>query len=309
MVLKGKSLRNLAILSTVILIGLGSCEKRTYQTIEELDGANINEYIIKNKLSVNRYKNTNLYYQIIKPGTGNPITFEGTYPLIYTIRSLDGSYQAIDTLASSNRYLDFMGYFPFGNTYAGTPNSPVERQDDLKFVIKDMLQHTNGQIRILVPSRLTGWGRNGNRELGIPPNASMDYLISVYDNLDDYEEGVIQASIVREGFSLAEFTKSPDNIYYKIIEPGTGDPISSTSIVNAKYKLKDPSGKVLEDNTDGLELNLGGGTITAWTKIIPLIKEGGKIRFFTPSKNAYGPAGNDNVSQFLTLDFEVEIIE
>lgn len=305
----GKSPIYLALISLAILIGFASCEKRTYQTIEELDSENINEYIVKNNLSVQRYKNTDLYYQIIKAGTGRALKFEETYPLVFTVRSLDGIYQSNDTLLTSNRYLDFLGYFPFGNTYAGTPNSPVERQDDLKYVIKDMLQQADGQIRIIVPSRLTGWGRKGNRDLGIPSNASMDYLISIYDNLEDYEDGVIRASIVNAGFSLSEFTKTPDNIYYKIIEPGTGADITSTSIVKAKYSLRDPAGKQLENNTEGLELNLGGGTISAWSKIIPLIKVGGKIRFLTPSQNAYGPAGNENIGPFISLDFEVEIIE
>lgn len=299
----------IVLVALTLLLGINACEKRTYQTIEELDSQNINEYIVKNNLSVNRYKNTNLYYQIVNSGTGNAIEFDKVYPIVFAVRSLDGLYVANDTLTSSNRYLDFLGYFPFGKSYAGTPNSPVERQDDLKYVIKEMLEQSNGQIRIIVPSRLTGWGRKGNRDLGIPPNASMDYLISVYDNLDDYEDGVIQSSILRAGYSLDEFTKTADNIYYKIIEEGTGQSISSTSIIKAKYTLKDPAGKTLENNTEGLELNLGGGTITAWPKVVPLIKVGGKIRFFTPSKNAYGPAGNDNVSPFLSLDFEVEIIE
>ncbi|HLW50124.1 MAG TPA: FKBP-type peptidyl-prolyl cis-trans isomerase [Sphingobacteriaceae bacterium] len=305
----GKSRISVVLISIGLLLCFVSCEKKTYQTIEELDSENINEYIVKNNLNVQRYKNTDLYYQIITPGTGNTLNFDKTYPIVYTVRSLDGLYMANDTLAISNRYLDFMGYFPFGSSYAGRPNSPVERQDDLKYVVKEMLQQSNGQIRIIVPSRLTGWGRKGNRDLGIPPNASMDYIISVYDNLEDYEDGVIRSSIERAGFSVSEFTKTSDNIYYKIFEQGTGDAITSTSIVKAKYTLKNPAGTQLETNDEGLDLNLGGGTISAWPKIIPLINVGGKIRFFTPSKNAYGPAGNDNVSPFLSLDFEVEIIE
>lgn len=305
----GKSRISVVLISIGLLVGFVSCEKKTYQTIEELDNENINEYIVKNNLNVQRYKNTDLYYQVITPGTGNTLGFDKTYPIVYTVRSLDGSYMADDTLAISNRYLDFLGYFPFGSSYAGRPNSPVERQDDLKYVVKEMLQQSDGQIRIIVPSRLTGWGRKGNRDLGIPPNASMDYIISVYDNLGDYEDGVIRSSIELAGFSVSEFTKTSDNIYYKILEQGTGDAITSTSIVKAKYTLKNPAGQQLETNNEGLELNLGGGTISAWPKIIPLINVGGKIRFFTPSQHAYGPAGNDNVSPFLSLDFEVEIIE
>ncbi len=299
----------LVLFSMALLLGFGSCEKKVYQTIEELDNENINAYIIKNNLTVQQYKNTDLYYQVIQQGTGAEIRFDKSYPMIFTIRSLDGVYNASDTLSASNRYLDFMGYFPFGSSAAGTPNSPVERQDDLKYVVRDVLQQTNGQIRIIVPSRLTGWGRAGSRTLGIPPNASLDYLISVYDDLDDYEDRVIRASIAKAGFSVDDFEKTSDNIYYRIIEAGTGSTITANSTVTAKYTLKDPAGNQLETNTDGVELNLGGGTISAWTKIIPLIRVGGKIRFMTPSKYAYGPSGNENIAPFISLDFEVEIVE
>jgi FKBP-type peptidyl-prolyl cis-trans isomerase len=297
-----------AVLAITFGALVSSCEEKSYQTIEELDNENISEYIAKNNLTVHRYKNTGLYYQILKQGTGAELRFDRGYPIVFSIKSLDGTYQALDTLNSSNRYIDFLGYFPFGSAQAGQPNSPVERQDDLKYVIKEILQNGNGQIRILVPSHLTAWGRNGNRFLGIPPNASMDYTISIYDDLEAYEDQVIQGSIQKSGQSLTEYTKTADGIYYKILSQGTGDAITGTSTVKAKYTLKNQAGTVIETNSEGIEFNLGGGVITAWTKIIPMINKGGKIRFYTPSRYAYGPNGNDNVGPFFSLDFEVEII-
>src|SRR5690606_40193415 len=41
---------------------------------------------------------------------------------------------------------------PFGSAYAGTPT--VERPGDFKEVIREVLQYTNGKVRIIVPSRL-----------------------------------------------------------------------------------------------------------------------------------------------------------
>lgn len=292
----------------VALIVFASCEKRTYQTIEDLDNENITAYIAQNNLNLSRYKNTDLYYQVIRPGTGSPIQFEKSYPMIFTIRSLDGVYQAVDTLAATNRYYDFLGYFPFGSAAAGTPNSPVERQDDLKYVVKDILQQTNGQIRIVVPSRLTGWGRQGSRDLGIPANASMDYLITVHDNLEDYEDQVIQEAIVRAGFALADFEKTEDNIYYRVLSPGTGATFTSFDRIQAKYTLRNPAGTVLE-TSDSIALDLNGGTIAAWSKVIPKVKVGGKIRMISPSGQAYGTAGSGSIGPFLPLDFEVEVLK
>lgn len=306
----GKISKQLTLLSLSLLLFATSCEKRTYQTIEELDAENISLYIAKNNLSVQRYKNTGLYYQIITPGTGSDLRFEKIYPIVFTMKSLDGVYISNDTLKSSNRYMDFLGYFPFGASQAGQQNSPVERQDDLKYVVKEILGKANGQIRILVPSHLTAWGRNGNRYLGIPANASIDYVISIYDDLEDYEDKVIQGAIVRAGFSVNEFTKSPEGIYYKIISQGTGATIYSSSSVKAKYTLRNTNGEVVENATeDSTQFNLGGGVISAWTKIIPKINVGGKVRFFTPSSQAYGPVGNETIVPFMSLDFEVEIVE
>lgn len=303
-----KRLLLIAVAAVTLLFTGNSCEKQTYQTIEELDNENINRYIQENNLSVERYKNTDLFYQVIRPGTGRSMKFSETYPLVFTINSLDGTFQAKDTLSANNRYYDYLGYFPFGSVAAGISNSPVERQDDLKYVVRDILKNTNGQIRIIVPSRLTAWGRRGDRTLGIPPNASLDYTISVHDNAPDYEDAVMQHSIINAGMSVEQFTKSEDNIYYRILNPGTGDVITKDSIVTVDYSLRDPAGELVESYED-VRLNLAGGTIKAWTEMLPLIRKGGKIRFFSPSAMAYGLQGASGIPPFMSLDFEVSIKE
>src|SRR5690606_40592959 len=96
----------------------------------------------------------------------------------------------------------------------------VERTEDFKEVIREVLQKTNGKIRIIVPSRLLNYGRNGNKALGIPPNASMDYVITVHDNFEDYEDSVIRQMITRAGMDVADFEKTDNDIYYRILSPG-----------------------------------------------------------------------------------------
>lgn len=292
--------------SLILLSVLSSCEKREYQSIEELDNENINNYIRQHNLNVQQYKNTDLFYEVIRPGTGNALRFDKPYPIVYTVNSLDGTYSAKDTFSVNNRYYDYLGYFPFGSGAAGVPNSPVERADDLKYVVRDILGDSDGQIRILVPSRLTAWGRKGNRTLGIPPNASLDYTISVHDNVEDYEDAVIRKAITNAGFTVDQFEKSPDNIYYRILQPGTGDVITADSIITVDYTLRNPAGEELESNDD-VRMSLAGGTISAFTKMMPLVRKGGKIRFFTPSEFAYGLLGRSGIPPFLSLDFEVEV--
>lgn len=285
------------------MLFLFGCSKKEYQSFEELDNANIREYIQKNNLSVHQYKETDLFYEVLEEGTGSPIDYTASYPVVYTVKSLDGSYNASDTLSTNNRYADYFGYFPFGSSAAGTPT--VERTGDFKEVIREVMQNTNGKVRIIVPSRLM-YGRNGVPSLGIPPNASLDYVVAIHDNFVDYEDGVIQQMIADASLNIEDFTKREDRIYYQIIEQGNGDIITADSTVIVDYTLKNPAGKVIDSGTDA-DFNLKSGIIPAWTKIVPLVNKGGKIRFFTPSDHAYGRAGDSRTAPFLSLDFEVTV--
>lgn len=298
-----KSTPCIAAIGIMAIVSLMGCEKKEYQSFEELDNANIREYIQQNNLTVHQYKETDLFYQVLEEGTGSPIDYTESYPIVYTVKSLDGRYNSADTLSANNRYADYFGYFPFGSSAAGTPT--VERTGDFKEVIREVLQNTNGKVRIIVPSRLM-YGRNGVPSLGIPSNASLDYVVTVHDDFAEYEDGVIQQMIASASLDIDDFTKREDRIYYQIIEQGNGDVITADSTVTVDYTLKDPAGKVIDSNTDS-EFNLAGGVISAWSKVVPLVNKGGKIRFFTPSDYAYGKAGNANVAPFLSLHFEVEV--
>ena len=298
-----KSTPCIATIGFMAIVSLMGCSKKEYQSFEELDNANIREYIQQNNLSVHQYKETDLFYEVLEEGTGSPIDYTGSYPIVYTVRSLDGKYSAADTLSASNRYADFFGYFPFGSAAAGTPT--VERTGDFKEVIREVLQHANGKVRNIVPSRLM-YGRNGSSSLGVPPNASLDYVVTVHDDFTNYEDAVIQQMIARESLNIDEFTKREDGVYYQIVEQGSGDVITADSTITVDYTLKDPEGNVLDSGTDS-EFSLAGGVISSWSKVMPLINKGGKIRFFTPSDHAYGKSGNTNIAPFLSLDFEVEV--
>lgn len=291
--------------SAAIIVALAACDKKNYYSFEELDNANIREYIEKNNLTVHQYKETDLFYQVLEAGTGDPIDYTRAYPVVYTVKSLDGAYTSSDTLAPGNRYAEYFGYFPFGSAAAGTPT--VERTGDFKEVIREELKNANGKIRIIVPSRLM-YGRKGVPSQGIPPNASLDYVVTVHGNFEDHEDGVIQQMIANAGFDVEEFTKRDDRIYYKIIAQGNGDAITADSTVSAKYTLKNPRGEVLDTNSDA-QFSLAGNVISAWPKIVPLVNKGGKIRFFTPSDHGYGRAGNSDIAPFLALDFEVEVLD
>src|SRR5690606_27553594 len=116
-----KSTPCIAAIGIMAIVSLMGCEKKEYQSFEELDNANIREYIQKNNLTVHQYKETDLFYEVLEEGTGKPIDYTEAYPIVYTVKSLDGVYNSADTLSLNNRYADVFGYFPFGSSAAGTP--------------------------------------------------------------------------------------------------------------------------------------------------------------------------------------------
>ena len=61
------------------------------------------------------------------------------------------------------------------------------------------------------------------------------------------------------------------------------------------------------DRGEPSSFNLGG-VVAGWTEGIPLMKEGGKRKFFIPPELAYKEAGRENIGPNETLIFEVELL-
>ncbi len=291
-----------------ILMGLVACEKKEYQSIEELDEENIQQYIRQNNLSVQQYGTTGMYYEVLQEGDPEKLLkFDALVPMVFTVKSLDGTYVSSDTLQGSNRYYDFLGYYPYGNSSsANLPSSPVEANNSIKNVLAEMLKYENGRIRIIIPSRYL-YGRNGNSSLGIPANASLDYVFHVLSasTLPAYEDFQIRNAIANAGASADEYEKTETGIYYKILELGDGDGLTIDSLVTASYVGKFLSGAEF-DSSDSAVFRLSG-VITSWGEIIPKVNRGGKIEFYTPSTSAYGRNGSGSIPQFTPLYFSVTI--
>lgn len=306
------SIRNLPFLCLFGLIVIAACKKQDYTSIEELDAENIDAYIKANNLNVEPLGNTGMYYQIVEEGKGRDLVYTESYPIVYTKRSLDGSYAVADTFASASRYMDFLGYF-LGETNQGSPvanlddyQKIMEKDEGLKFALRTALKKTDGKIRILIPSRLLRDGRNGNTDLGIPSNASMDYELRVIDSasVPAYEDLAIQKRIQTLGLNLADFQKTETGIYYKINKPGEGTPITLDSTVTAVYNGYLLNGTVF-DQSDSVNFT-PKSLVKAWQEILPKIKKGGEVHFFTPPATAYG-VSSSGPAPFSSLEFNVTI--
>jgi FKBP-type peptidyl-prolyl cis-trans isomerase len=302
------------IVGLAAVLSLSSCEKKEYQTISELDEQNIQQYIRQNNLDVEPLGTTGMYYEILEEGTGRELAYDQTIPLVYSFKTLDGSYSSADTFSVSNRYADFLGYFPYGSAVANNNSgSPLDKEEGMKVALNKALQQANGKIRILVPSRLA-YGRNGSGSIG--SNQSLDYTIRAIDpdDLPDYEDQSIQQYLGKTGVPASSFLKTESGIYYHILEAGSGIQISPEARLKVGYTLRALNGNVLEQSaTDSTSMNLAT-TIAGWKEILPKLKEGGKVRMVIPSSQAYGLKGNistsagvNSIPPFSALDFEVSV--
>ena len=283
--------------SLVILVLASGCKKE-YESIEELDAKNIETYISQNNLSFTK-SNKGIYYDILKEGSGSDVAYSDKVQFVYTVRSLDGSYINIDTVV--NHYGgsgQFLGYF--------TP-------EPVRTAIKENLKKRGGEIRVLVPSHLA-YGRSGSGP--IPGNASLDYTVKVLamNGLPAYDDASIK--MYMQTSNLSGFTKLKEGLYYKIIEPGTGSPITQDSVVTVQYKGKLFNGTIF-DQTQGTNTAtfLLSETVEGFKDAVVLIKEGGSIKVLMSSALGYGLDGSRNqfgtftIPPFSCLDFEIKVTE
>ena len=284
----------------LLLTVIAACEKE-YEAIEVIDDRNITAYIQQNKLNVQEYQDTGIYYEVVSSGTGTEVEYSEQLPLIFTRRSLDGQYVSSDTFSVENRSYSYLGYM---------------NPEAVRIGIKEVLKKRSGTLRMIIPSHLA-FGRNGVGN--IPGNASLDLTVKVLDKskLADYEDFTIKKYM--DGNGLTGFTKTSTGLYYKIAEVGTGSSITIDSTVSAEYTGKFLNGVVFDKavagsaasfalngiNKDGINAPIKG-----WQQAIPLIKQGGSIRIIIPSALAYGLEGNSGiVPAFSCLDFDVKITD
>ena len=306
-------LYNLPLFFIAALLFTASCKKE-YESIEEIDTRNIENYL-GNDASFKKLDSLGTRYKVIKPGSGADLKYSEIIPLVFTVRSLDGSYVAADTFAVSNRYGAYgLGYT--SNEYLGYFGTEKGYPSVLKTAVVEILKKRGGEIRVIVPSKLA-YGRNGYGQ--IPGNASLDYDIRVINEkeIDSYDDIAIKKYMAANNLSGFDTVKSDKSIlYYKIIEAGTGSSISVDSTVTTQYTGKLFNGTVFDQTTDSNTATFVlSSVIPGWQKGIPKIKEGGTIRLLVPSSLAYGLGGSRAYTGLVSippascLDFQVKVTD
>jgi FKBP-type peptidyl-prolyl cis-trans isomerase FkpA len=98
------------------------------------------------------------------------------------------------------------------------------------------------------------------------------------------------------------------NIFYQIIEPGSGAEINNLSTVIVNYKGRFLDGSSFDQSKAPTNISLQN-SISGWQIGIPLIRKGGKIRLLLPSFYGYGNQANERIPANSVLDFDVEIVD
>ena len=260
-----------------------SCKKE-YESIEAIDKAKIEAYIAKNNLQNVQSHEDGFYYQITQPGTG-PLLQNSDFILYeFDIKSLTGeSYQTVSAIGNLASYV---GYVSLPSAFR-----PV------------MLKVRRGaKVKLIIPSYLA-FGKNGNGN--IPANEVITADLHIFEEATQAEldDKKLVAYLSAKNITA---TKHSSGVYYQQLTAGTGtELIDEHSKLVVKY-----TGKFLDgtqfDSGDALNTTLSQ-VISGWGKVIPLFKQGAKVRLFIPSTLGYGPAGNAGIPANAILDFTIDI--
>ena len=137
--------------------------------------------------------------------------------------------------------------------------------------------------------------------------AACERQLSPVEELIQLEDELILEHLEEENIDAV---RHEQGFYYKIVEEGTGVRPNSSSEVQVSYVGRFPNGVVFDeaDSTNLAELSLSS-VIPGWRIGIPLIREGGEIQLFLPSRHGYArrPPVGSGIPPNAVLFFDVRL--
>ena len=301
--LKRLSSYTFALLGVFILIS--SCKKE-YESIENIDDAKIQQYISTNKITATK-NDKGIYTQIVSQGTGD--LYQNTDSVLYriTIKSIT---------AGTLYYADSQN----GNAsslvaYTGSIVIPLQSLSISVPALREAILalRPGGVAKLLIPSNLA-YGKNGYdvaNVISIPSNEPLEVTITTLSDKSQsaLDDKLIQAYIAKNKLTM---TKDPSGVYYSIATRGVGSVvINKGTTISANYTARLLDGTVATSVTDGTYSGVTlvtSGQPAGWTKIIPMVTAGGKVRMIIPSTLAYGNSYSSAITGNAVLDYDVEIL-
>jgi len=122
------------------------------------------------------------------------------------------------------------------------------------------------------------------------------------DNGDKYREEFAKESGV---------IKTESGLLYKVENPGSGDVVKPTDVVEVNYRGTLVDGTEFDSSykrNQSIKFPLNG-VIAGWTEGIQQIKKGGKITLVIPPELGYGDRAVGSIPANSTLIFDVELLD
>lgn len=317
------------ILYTLLLfcaIALCACRKNKNQPdIKQFDDQQIQNYISSHGLTgmqrdLSSGDTTGIYYKIIETGdtTQPPIDYPDSVSLVFTLSSFDGKFISADTIA--NHVDNFLGHI--------TQNSIPK---GVELALLNILKYKGGKMRLLIPSHLaygsvgfgSGSSSSNNRIAG---NQCLDYYVNLIDDQGVYDDQVIKNYLTAQNLTgytalaVGKDTLDKNNhkknyVYYKILQPGVGAPITTSSSVTIQYTSSIFDGIATSDTFTSVDGT--GSTITiaddvrrGLTAALLHTLPGSKISIILPSGLGYGANdySDSSIPVNSCLRYEVSVI-
>jgi|UPI000693F03F FKBP-type peptidyl-prolyl cis-trans isomerase len=139
------------------------------------------------------------------------------------------------------------------------------------------------------------------------------YLIGEPATLAEQQQNAIVNYAIDE---IIPLQRTRSGLFYRILDPGNGQPLEWGDYVSAHYKGYLLDGKIFDSSyRKGRPMKFYiGNMIDGWNEGLQLIKEGGRIQLFVPSQLGYKergvPDGKDGyvIPPNTPLVFEVEVL-
>ncbi|MFC5285357.1 FKBP-type peptidyl-prolyl cis-trans isomerase [Pedobacter alpinus] len=279
-----KKYLSLLILAVVFL---SACEKET-RSLKEIEDETIQSYLRTNNLTGFTKDSTGFYFKVISLGTGDVIGYPTFVGVSQTTTSINKSVNY--EFSKYNPQFNYVGYI--------TPTSWRESMLNIR---------KGGELRIITPSYLA-FGKDGSGST-LPGNAILDTKLSVANDADrpSYEDALIREYLTENNLTA---TKDANGIYYNIETLGTGAAITPTSSIKVAYTGKLLTGAIFDQALPANPLTISlANTIEGWKLAVPLIKVGGKIKIYIPSRFGYGANAQSTIPANSILEFEIQVIE
>lgn len=289
MMFKKLSIYAVALIGAITV--LSSCEKE-YESIESIDESKLTQYIASNNLQVTKDP-SGFYYQIVNPGTGD--NYKNTDSVLYNVEiiSLQGKTY-YTTESETNNIATMVGY----------SERIVQRRSVPAVRTAILALKRGGSVNVLLPSYMV-FGKNGDPDLNIPSNEPLILAVTTLQERSQPErdENVIKAFLQRNNLTA---TRDTSGVYYIISKPGAGPEINAESTLYPFYTGRLLDGTEFGSNKDTTVTLPLKSQIKGWQRVVPLIKQGGKMRILVPSGLAYGGAGTTGIKGNAVLDFDIE---